>query len=95
MPPMRWQGEDEVFFHKSQIAVGVRLINFGRKAHGEMWEVVEIKSYRMSRTGRVMGRKVDQVIKLSDDVTVRAIGRNEIRQLSFSTLSYSAIWRVA
>jgi hypothetical protein len=95
--PKFWQGEDAVFFHKSQIKVGVRLMNFGRKAHGEIWEVVEIKTYRMAATGsgRMLSRKVDVVGKFTDDIIVRRIAANETRQLSFQTLSYSAIWRIA
>jgi ribosomal protein S28E/S33 len=95
--PKFWQGDDAVFFHKSQISVGVKLVNFGRKAHGEIWEVIEIKTYRMAATGsgRVLSRKTDGVIKFTDDIIVRRAGANEVRQLSFATLSYSAIWRIA
>jgi hypothetical protein len=95
--PKRWQGEDATFFHKTQIHVGVRLLNFGRISHGEVWEVVEIKTYRMSSngSGRVLSRKTEAVMKFTDDVIVRRIDGNEVRQLSFATLSYSAIWRIA
>jgi hypothetical protein len=95
--PKHWQGEDAVFFHKRQIRLGVRLLNFGRISHGEIWEVVEIKTYRMSSngSGRVLSRKTDVVSKFTDDVIVRRVDGNETRQLSFQTLSYSAIWRVA
>ncbi len=95
-PPARWQGEDSIFFHKDQVHVGTRLLNFGRSDHNSMWEVVEIKTFHMAATGsgRVVTRKADVVTKLSDEVVIRRMGGNEVRQLSFVTLSYSAIWRI-
>jgi hypothetical protein len=95
--PKRWQGEDATFFHKTQIKLGVRLLNFGRISHGEIWEVVEIKTYRMTAngSGRVLSRKTETVMKFTDDIIVRRVDGNETRQVSFATLSYSAIWRIA
>lgn len=93
--PARWQGADDVFFHRSQIQIGTRFLNFGRIAHGTLWEVVEIKSYRITRSGRAIPSRIDAVQKLSDDIVLRRLGSNEIRQLAFAGLSYSAIWRLA
>jgi len=93
--PKKWQGDDQVFFHRSQIKIGARIMNFGRLDHGQIWEVVEIKSYRVNRAGNWTSDKVDVVQKLADDVTIRRLGSNEHRTTSFANLSYSAIWRLA
>lgn len=91
----RWQGTDEVFFHKSQIRVGTRLINYGRTRHGTEWTVIEVKTFKVGRTGRAYASKTGGVAKLTDEVVVRRKGANETRQISFAAMSYSAIWRLA
>ena len=94
-PAGKWQGHDKVFFHKDQIAVGTKLVNFGRLYHGEIWEVIEIRSYRKApRSGRMLTLQIDATSKLSDDVLIRSAERNTTRQVTFGTLSYSAIWRL-
>jgi len=92
----KWQGFDSVFFHKSQVVVGTKLVNFGRMYHGEIWEVVEIRSYRKAqKTGRMLTLNIEETSKLNDDVLIRSNERNITRQVTFGTLSYSAIWRLA
>jgi hypothetical protein len=87
--PKTWQGLDNVFLHKSQVKVGLRLINYGRLYHGTLWEVVEVKT--VSPGGRVS--KIDAVKRLNDIVVLLRVGSNETTQLGFTYLSYSAIWR--
>lgn len=92
----RWQGHDNIFFHRSQVTVGTRIVNFGRVYHGEVWTVIEIRDYyKSARSGEMRTRRVNEVIKLTDDLVLRSDDRNITRQVSFGTLSYSAIWRLA
>jgi hypothetical protein len=93
--PARWQGEDDIFFHREQVKVGVQLQNFGRIDHATVWEVIQVKTYEIGRTGRAKAAPAGQVQKLSDDVVLRRVGANETRQVTFASLSYSAIWRLA
>lgn len=88
--PKKWQGEDNIFLHRSQINIGLELIYFGRLDHGSIWRVIEIKTY--SPGGRAT--KVAHINSLGDTVVMLRRGSNETRQISFSYLSYSAIWRV-
>jgi hypothetical protein len=91
-----WQESDEIFFHRSQIKPGVRLMYYGRREHGEVWEVVEVKTYRVAESGRITSRTVDEIVRpTTDDVLLRRISTNETRLMSFYRLSYSAIWRLA
>lgn len=90
----RWQGHDVVFFHKSQIYLGTRLINCGRLSHGSIWAVVAIKTYHQTPGGRWVARPVDSVTKLSDELVLQNSDGSDTRQLSFAGLSYSAIWRL-
>lgn len=93
--PARWQGEDDIFFHREQIKIGVQLENFGRIDHATVWEVIQVKTYEIGRTGRAKAAPAGQVQKLSDDVVLRRVNANETRQCTFASLSYSAIWRLA
>jgi hypothetical protein len=52
--------------------------------------VVGVQTYITSR-GNAVGTKAANVLKLSDDVTLRRIGSNETKQVVFGGLSYSAI----
>jgi len=87
----RWQGEDSVFLHRSQIRIGVVLTYFGRINHGQRWRVTEIMDYRTTDRGR----KLEVVTQSTDAVTLVRIGSNQTRRISFMYLSYSAIWRLA
>jgi hypothetical protein len=92
----RWQEHDPVFFHKEQIHVGTRLIYFGRTHHGELWQVAAITTYRLNSRGRTISESVNDVLKLSDDVTlVRIGGEQSARKVSFGYISYTSIWRIA
>jgi hypothetical protein len=90
----RWQGQDVIFFHKDQLELGTTLVNFGRLSHGSLWTVFDIKTYRTTASGRTLSRSVYAIQKLSDDVVLVQVGSGEVRQISFATLSYSAIWRI-
>jgi hypothetical protein len=90
----RWQGSDSVFFHKTQVKLGTILMNFGRTDHNSFWRVTGIKSYKVASTGRILTSNVNTVQKLNDDILITRQDSNETRQLSFATLSYSAIWRI-
>ena len=87
--PKTWQGLDNIFLHRSQVKIGLRLVNYGRLYHGTLWEVVEIKT--VSPGGRVT--KIDSVKRSNDTVVLLRVGSNETTQLGFTYLSYSAIWR--
>jgi len=91
----RWQGHDPVFFHRQQVKVGVRFVNFGRMDHGSIWEVIQIYTHVVLASGNIRRSQVEQVERLSDDVLIRRQGRNDPRRCKFSTLSYSAIWRIS
>jgi hypothetical protein len=97
--PTTWQGEDDVFFHKSQIKVGTRLLNFGRKDHGSIWVVTHIYTHVILESGRIRRDTIEMVQKLNDYVefrkVVRGVTSNEQRQRTFGSLSYTAVWRLA
>lgn len=85
-----WQGEDRVFFHRSQIKVGTRLIDFGRRNHGDEYVVIDIKT--TNSRGKLI--PVPEPIKLSDLVVMRKLKHNEPRTVTFQSISYSAVWRL-
>lgn len=87
--PYHWQGTDPVFFHKSQLKSGTRLINFGRLYHGEVYEVIGIRTWQATKL-----KRVDSVQRLSDEISLYQVDTHATRVLTFSTLSYSAIWRI-
>ena len=89
-----WQGHDKVFMHRSQISRGVRIVDFGRRNHGEEYEVIDIKTHIERPGGNVVTRSVGSVNKLTDDIIMRRVGRNSIKTVSFGRLSYSAVWRL-
>lgn len=92
----RWQGHDDIFFHRSQVHVGTKFVNWGRTYHGEIWTVIEIRDYyKSARSGEMRTRRVQDVLKLQDDLVLRSDERNITRQVTFGTLSYSAIWRLS
>lgn len=85
---------DPIFFHKSQVSVGSRLRYFGRTNPNSEWRVVAIQSYRrVNKTWRM--HHVEQVAHLGDDVIVVNQATWEQRTISFSYMSYSAIWRLS
>lgn len=87
----KWQGDDPVFIHRSQLNIGTTLTYFGRLQHGAQWKVKEI--YSISDTGR---RKYHtNVTRLDDTIMLQRVGSNETRPVGFMYLSYSAIWRIA
>lgn len=92
---MTWQGNDDIFFHRSQLKVGTVLVNVGRLYHGTTWKVVGVCTYKKS--GNYFNTKPVQVAEhMSDKVTiVLESGQDTVRRtLTFASLSYSAIWRL-
>lgn len=88
--PKKWQGMDDIFLHRSQVNLGVEFVYYGRLDHGAIWRVSEIKTY--SPGGRTT--KVDTVQTMHDNVVLVRRGSNETRQIGFTYLSYSAVWRL-
>ena len=87
---------DNIFFHKSQLVPGVKLIYYGRWEPMSIWEIVEIKSHYLGKeVGDIKYKKVQKVIFLSDSLALKNVATGEIRTLTFSYMSYSAIWRLA
>jgi len=91
----RWQGSDPVFFHRSQIKVGVTIVDYGRVNHGARWTVIEILTFHVLENGRLRRVRVDAVERMTDHVVLRRVGGSEIKERAFGSLSYSAIWRIA
>jgi|KBSSwiStaDraftv2_1062776.scaffolds.fasta_scaffold00263_47 hypothetical protein len=88
--PKKWQGNDDVFLHMNQVRVGLELLYWGRLDHGSVWQVVEIKTY--TKNGRAI--KVNNVQTPRDNIVLLRMGTNETHQISFTYMSYSAIWRL-
>jgi hypothetical protein len=90
---------DPVFFTKTDVGIGSHIQYFGRTDPGSIWEVIGIKSYvRDEKTGLFKSSRLSYVRTLNDDITLRCVSDTpktlRKRSLSFSSLSYSAIWRM-
>jgi len=90
----RWQGVDDVFFHRSQIRKGVRLIWFGRTNHGDVYVVDEIRTLKVNRLGNLKEIPVDACVHMTDWIVLKRIGSNQWITRSFAALSYNAAWRL-
>lgn len=94
-PSGKWQGTDPIFFHRSQLKIGTRILNFGRLTHGQLWEVIEIYTWKPDGSGNLIRTPAREVTRLTDDIILQTIRQpRQIRQTTFSTMSYSAIWRL-
>ncbi len=96
--PTKFTDADPIFFNKAQIIPGkTKLVCFGRIDHGKVWTVESIQSY-YKKNGKLdtVAPRSNKVVHLDDDITLTAgKGKNkQTRTISFSTLSYSAIWRI-
>ncbi len=90
-----WQGDDDIFFNKRQIATGVRLLYFGRIDHGETFIVTSIKNYRKTKAGNILWDAGDTVkTPTIDDVVLRNERTGETTQRGFYSLSYHSNWRL-
>jgi translation elongation factor P/translation initiation factor 5A len=89
-----WQGADDVFMHASQVKIGARIRYHGRTDHGSVWQVTEIRTLEPGRGYNV--KSVHSVQRLKDEVILIRVGKltKEKRQITFSYMSYSAIWRM-
>lgn len=85
---------DDIFFHKSQIAVGTTLRYVGRLDPGSLWDVTSITSHTW-RGGSAHPTVVPGVQYLSDTLHLRRRGNGDAHAATFVYLSYSAIWRIA
>lgn len=92
---------DDVFFRKSQVVVGTRLVYSGRTDPGAIWEVVGIYTFDKQQGLDVM---TTSVRTLDDEVHVRKVSGQSNRAahpvgatiwMQFVYFSYSAIWRIA
>jgi len=87
---------DDIFFHKTQLHFGSKLICLGRLNPRSMWEVIGIESHFLGENvGDVKLKRVNEIRYLSDIVKIRNIETKEVRRFSFASMSYSAIWRLA
>lgn len=86
---------DDIFFHKSQISYGTDLVYYGRWEPLSEWQVIKIESHFLGKmVGEVNVKKTNEVRLLSDIITVQNNETGQKRHLSFSYLSYSALWRI-
>lgn len=86
---------DEIFFHKDQVTIGIVLTYYGRLAPGSKWRVNSIHTYAFDRKRKRYTRKpVGSVEHLSDDIQLVHDATGESHQVSFQYASYSAIWRL-
>jgi hypothetical protein len=85
------QPEDHVFFRMVDIYLDQHLVFMGRTEPGTLWKVVQISSFNR-RKGRY--ENVPVVRRMGDFVNLRCIDGLGWRALTFSYLSYSALWRL-
>ncbi len=85
---------DPIFFHKSNVKVGTRFRNYGRLTSGTTWVVQAIWTTSHGQFG-VTRHYVASVRTLKDRVDLRCEENGDIKNLVFSGMSYSSIWRVA
>lgn len=85
-----WQEQDNIFLHRSQVYVGLRLLYFGRLNHGEIWTIKQIKHYEKNHKVSYI-----QHVETMKDEIILVNERNEIHQMTFGYMSYSALWRIA
>lgn len=86
---------DPIFFHKSQVRLGVQIEYFGRRDPGARWRVIEISSHEYVKGNVYKEVTVEEVKYLTDRVTIARVGKPGLtRNVSFANISYSAIWRL-
>lgn len=90
----RWQGEDDVFFHKSQLKIGTELMKFGRIDHGSVWAVTAIYTWAYNLRDEWHYVLATEVKHLYDEIVLVNNATGERHRVRFSALSYSAIWRL-
>jgi hypothetical protein len=98
-PPKRvlWREDDRFYFHAGQIEIGTRLLYYGRIDHGDIWTVEKIKHFYKSDAGVYKYQYVDEMVGqgYADDVLIRCLRTNELRQISFRTISTGVNWWLA
>jgi hypothetical protein len=92
---------DTTFFHKSQIKVGTALEYRGRMRSGSIWVVESIRPHYGIHHRGPRKSSADIVTKLADIVILAHRYRDGsgstkkiTKEVKFSYLSYSAIWRI-
>lgn len=87
---------DDVFFHKSQIEFGTKILCLGRLTPNTIWTVIQIESHFLGgKVGKIKLKKVNQIRYLNDVITIQSEETGEKKRMAFIYLSYSAIWRLA
>lgn len=90
--------DDAIFFHTAQIKIGTQLHHMGRLAPNTIWVVTAITTLELVGPRTYKTKSVTSVRTLRDTITLRQVGASktskDIRQGTFSYLSYSAIWRM-
>lgn len=80
---------DNIFFEKTQLVVGKKLVYQGVSDPDSEWNITEIKT----ETKKKM-KNTNQAQKLNDQVLLKKLGTNETKRMSVCYLSYSSIWRL-
>jgi hypothetical protein len=92
----RVYNDDDVFFHKGQVRVGAVFRYVGRLDPNSLWRVTKIVSYERVGVGEYKEMPATAVRRLDDNIyLVRDGAPSRTRAMTFSYMSYSAIWRVA
>lgn len=86
---------DDIIFHMSQLRVGDTLVCYGRWQPLSRWQILKFDSHYVGKIeGEIKVRKVNELRRLHDVVTVRNVATQEIKKMTFAYMSYSAIWRL-
>lgn len=86
--------DDPVFFHRSQIVVGKQIRCYGRRDPNSIWRVAKIATYVKQPSGKLALRPTETIVHLDDQLWLERQGTGDKRQVTFSAISYSAIWRL-
>ena len=84
---------DGIFFNKSDIKTGSRIIHYGRRASKTTWIIYDIWTFTGSGRDRVRSSVAD-VRTLDDRLDLRCEETGERRTMSFTYLVYSSLWRL-
>lgn len=82
---------DLIFFHKSQLRLGMTLHYMGRTAPNSFWLINRI--WRVSHKRGVEVKSIAASVGTLNDILELKCG-GETKYVRFGYLSYSAIWRI-
>jgi hypothetical protein len=87
---------DSIYFHMSQVKPGTKLVFCGRFQPKSTWIVLEIRSHYLGKVvGDIKVRKVNELRRIGDVVTLRNDNTGELIKRVFSYMASSAAWRLA